>query len=325
MILRRSANSLFLAALALALTVGGCAMVMGNGEGGRAARAFETTPPEGQFVVVNGQRVHAVVRGQGPDLVLIHGASGNARDFTFDLVGRLESDFRVIAFDRPGLGWSDRQDAIEESPQAQADVLRSAAALLGVENPIVLGHSYGGAVALGWALRDPANTAALVLLAPASHPWPGDLGVWYRLTASAPGRWLLLPLVSALAPTGRAEAVIENIFAPDPVPEGYAEHVGLDLTLRRSQLAVNAIQVNSLRPHVQAMQPGYADLPMPVEILHGTADEVVGLSIHSERLATEVPGANLVRLQGIGHMPHHAATVETLAAIHRAAERSRRR
>ncbi len=297
-------------------------MADGTDGNSRAARAMEATPPEGAFVEVNGRRVHAVVRGQGPDLVLIHGASGNARDFTFDLVARLESDFRIIAFDRPGMGWSDRQEEFEKSPQAQADVLRSAAAMLDVENPIVLGHSYGGAVALGWALRDPDNTAALVLLAPASHPWPGDLGVWYRLTASAPGRWLLLPLVSALAPTGRAERVIENIFDPDPVPEGYAEHIGLNLTLRRSQLAVNAIQVNSLREHVEVMQPGYADLSMPVEILHGTADEVVGLSIHSERLATEVPGANLVRLNGVGHMPHHAATDETLAAIHRAAKRA---
>ena len=297
-------------------------MAGGNETSGREARALQATPPEGQFVEVNGRRVHAVVRGTGPDLVLIHGASGNARDFTFDLVSQLEGDFRVIAFDRPGMGWSDRQEAIEESPQAQADVLRSAAALLDVENPIVLGHSYGGAVALGWALRDPGATAALVLLAPASHPWPGDLGFWYRLTASPVGRWLLLPAVSAFAPPRRAESVIETIFDPDPVPEGYAEHIGLDLALRRSQLAVNAIQVNSLRPYVEAMQPGYAALPMPVEILHGTADEVVGMSIHSERLVTEVPGANLVRLEGIGHMPHHAARDETLAAIYRAAERA---
>ena len=297
-------------------------MADGTNANSREGRAQQATPPEGQFVEVNGRRVHAVVRGQGPDLVLIHGASGNARDFTFDMVDDLADDFRVIAFDRPGMGWSDRQEEIERSPQAQADVLRSAAAQLGVERPIVLGHSYGGAVALGWALRDPGNTAALVLLAPASHPWPGDLGFWYRVTASPLGRWLVLPAVSAFAPQGRAEDVIERIFAPDPVPEGYADHVGLDLALRRSQLAVNAIQVNALRVHVEAMVDHYPQLTLPVEILHGTADTTVGMSIHSERLAAEVPGANLVRLEGVGHMPHHARRAETLDAIARAATRA---
>ncbi|NYS24751.1 alpha/beta hydrolase [Rhodobacteraceae bacterium 2376] len=297
-------------------------MADGTDANSREGRARQATPPEGQFVEVNGRRVHAVVRGQGPDLVLIHGASGNARDFTFDMVEDLADDFRVIAFDRPGMGWSDRQEEIERSPQAQADVLRSAAAQLGVERPIVLGHSYGGAVALGWALRDPGNTAALVLLAPASHPWPGDLGFWYRVTASPVGRWLVLPAVSAFAPQGRAEDVIERIFAPDPVPEGYTDHVGLDLALRRSQLAVNAIQVNALRVHVEAMVDHYPQLTLPVEILHGTADTTVGMSIHSERLAAEVPGANLVRLEGVGHMPHHARRAETLDAIARAATRT---
>ncbi len=297
-------------------------MADGTDANSREGRARQATPPEGQFVEVNGRRVHAVVRGQGPDLVLIHGASGNARDFTFDMLEDLADDFRVIAFDRPGMGWSDRQEEIERSPQAQADVLRSAAAQLGVERPIVLGHSYGGAVALGWALRDPGNTAALVLLAPASHPWPGDLGFWYRVTASPVGRWLVLPAVSAFAPQGRAEDVIERIFAPDPVPEGYADHVGLDLALRRSQLAVNAIQVNALRVHVEAMVDHYPQLTLPVEILHGTADTTVGMSIHSERLAAEVPGANLVRLEGVGHMPHHARRAETLEAIARAASRA---
>ncbi len=306
----------------IAVALSGCAALLDHRAEAREQVSTEMTPPKGAFVEVNGRRVHAVVRGDGPDLVMIHGASGNLRDFTFDLMDRLTDDFRVIAFDRPGLGWSDRQEGIEQSPLAQADVLRAAAAQLDVENPIVLGHSYGGAVALGWALRAPQDTAALVLVAPASHPWPGDLGVWYRLADTAIGRGMVLPLVSAFAPRGRAEAVVERIFEPDPVPEGYTGHIGLDLSLRRSQLAANVVQINALRAYVEEMHVDYPTLDLPVEILHGTADTTVGIALHSERLLTDLPDANLVRLDGVGHMPHHARPGETVAAIQRAARRA---
>ena len=73
----------------------------------REAAAESAYPPAGQFVTVAGRRVHALVRGTGPDLVLIHGASGSLRDFSFELVDQLARDFRVIALDRPGFGWSD--------------------------------------------------------------------------------------------------------------------------------------------------------------------------------------------------------------------------
>jgi pimeloyl-ACP methyl ester carboxylesterase len=61
---------------------------------------------------------------------------------------------------------------------------------------------------------------------------------------------------------------------------------------------------------------------MPVEIVHGTADDVVPIHIHSEPLANQIPGAVLTRLDGIGHMPHHSAPEAVKAAIHRAAARA---
>jgi hypothetical protein len=103
MTLRRLVTSLVLAALAL----GGCAAAVDRRAAAREAAAEARYPPTGQLLTVGGRTVHAQVSGQGPDLVLIHGASGNIRDFTFDLVARLDDRYRVIAFDRPGLGWSD--------------------------------------------------------------------------------------------------------------------------------------------------------------------------------------------------------------------------
>lgn len=309
MTLRRSARHLASVALVAAL-VAACAKA-----------DTIVTQPEGQFIALNGGRIHAVVQGSGPDLVLIHGANGNARDFTLDLVGRMARDYRVIALDRPGFGFSDDFD-MPERPQEQARILRLATAALGVERPIVLGHSYGGAVALAWALQSEADTAALVLLAPASHPWPGDLGLLYRVAESSFGQNVILPLAARLAPRSSMERAVRGVFAPDPVPDGYLDHLGPDLTLRTGQLQLNTRQINSLLEHVTIMAPDYPRLTLPIEVLHGTADKTVGLPIHSERLVAEVASATLTRLENVGHMPHHARPSEVVQAIHRAATRA---
>ncbi len=312
------ATSLVLSALVLA----GCAAAIDRRATAREAAAEAAYPPTGHLIAVQGRTVHAVVSGSGPDVVLIHGASGNTRDFTFDLVRRLEDRYRVIVFDRPGLGWSDSAGDAGVSPLVQADILRAAAATLGVRRPVVLGHSYGGAVAMAWGLRDPGDTGALVILAGATMPWPGDLGGWYALTSSRVGRATVVPLVTAFAPTSRAEDTIAGIFAPDPVPLGYTQHVGAGLTLRRDTLAMNARQVNGLRPYVVLMSQNYPSLDLPVEILHGTADTIVPARIHAEPLSRVLPDARLTLLPGVGHMPHHATPDAVTAAVDRAAARA---
>ena len=299
----------------------------------REQNAELSHPPIGQFIDVDGTRVHVWVQGTGPDLVLIHGAGGNLRDFTFDLAGRLTERYRVIAFDRPGLGYTDRLpgygalgDARGESPADQAALLQQAAAQLGVARPIVLGHSFGSAVALAWGLNAPDDTAALVLLGGVSNPWPGELGTFYDVTGSAFGGATAVPLITALAPKSRVTQGVAGVFAPQPAPDGYVEYIGAPLTLRRDSLRANGQQVLSLRPHVVKMSERYGtELTMPVEIVHGDADTTVPLSVHSKPLSQQITSSTLTVLPGIGHMPHHADPNSTLAAIDRAAKRARLR
>ncbi|KAF0282976.1 hypothetical protein BA898_05565 [Spiribacter roseus] len=277
--------------------------------------------PEGQFINLPQGRVHAIVKGEGPDLVMIHGASSNARDFSFDLIDRMADEFRVIAFDRPGFGYS---DSLGEplSPMEQAEILRRAAGQLGVDQPIVLGHSYGGAVALAWALRAGDDFAGLTLLAPASHPWPGGLGFWRELSASPLGQHIVLPTISHMAPRQLVNASVERVFQPNEVPDGYLDHLGLELTLRTRQMQINALQIDRLEGYLEAMVPEYPDLSIPIEVVHGRADRTVGLQYHAERLAAAVDSVNLTRVEGMGHMPHHADPERVADAIRRTAERS---
>ena len=189
-----------------------------------------------------------------------------------------------------------------------------------------MGHSYGGAVALAWAVGDlhapsPAAASALVVVAGVAEPWPGGLAPIYTVNASPLGGALIVPLLAAYAPEGRIEAAIASAFAPQAAPPGYAEHLGGRLTLRRDTFRANVRQVANLRPQIVAQAPRYPELRIPLEIVHGTGDAVVPIAIHAVPLSREVPGARLTSLPGVGHMPHHIEEEAVMDAIDRATAR----
>lgn len=294
----------------------------------REASANKGYPAQGRIIDVDGTPIHVLVAGSGPDLVLIHGANGNVRDWTFDFVDRISDRYRVIMVDRPGLGWTGRLpgkggawNIAYETPQEQAAVLQKAVSIIGVNQPIIAGHSLGGAVAMAWALSDPENTAAVVMLSAVSNPWPGGLGWVYSATSSAWGGALVVPIASAFVSESYIANSIESIFAPQLAPEGYAQHVGTSLVLRRETMRANAQQVNYLRPSIVKMAARYNELTMPIEIVHGDADTIVPLDIHALPLSQKAPNSALTVLQGIGHMPHHVAPDAVIQAIDRASMR----
>ncbi len=286
----------------------------------REAALTAAHPPRGQFITVNGVRVHYLMAGSGPDLILIHGASGNALDLAGPLMADLARQYRVIAFDRPGLGWSDPIDA--DSLTGQALHLSAAATQLGVTNPIVVGQSYGGSVSLAFALQAPLKPRAMVLISAPSLPWPGALDIWYRLTSSRLGSALIIPVATAFVPESYVDGSITGVFAPSAVPPGYGDAIDVDLTLRRSTLRANAGQVNALRDQIVAQEPFYPLLTLPIEMLHGTEDTIVPLAIHSAPFAARLTNAHLTVIDGAGHMPHYSHTDLVLQAIARAALRS---
>ncbi len=321
--------ALKLAALGMALLAGGTLLV-DRRAAAREAQAEADFPPIGQIIDVGGVPVHVLIKGTGPDLVLIHGASGNLRDFDFHVIDRLSDRYRVIAFDRPGLGYTGRTDPAyasafttrAETLAEQATLLQAAAAQLGADKPLVLGQSYGGSVALAWALDHPDHIAGLILVSAPSQGWDGGLGPLYAVNSSYLGGAFLLPVISAFAPAKLVRTTMESIFAPNPVPPGYDAHVGAELVIRRDSLRANARQVAALKSELLAMIPRYGSIAMPVELVHGDSDSVVPLEIHSAKLVTQIPDAVLTVLSGVGHMPHHTDPQAVTDAIDRAAARA---
>lgn len=283
------------------------------------ARTAKRWPQGGQFVDVNGTRLHLKISGQGPPIVLIHGASGNLNDLTFALAPALEDRFTVIAVDRPGLGYSPAFNPKGETLAEQADVIAAAIRKLGYGKVYLLGQSYGGSVSLRLTLDQPDLVAGLVLVAAPSNIWKKGLGPLYFLTSNPVTGPFMRLLIAAVTPASAVQSSLEGIFAPQTVPEGFGEFVGTGLTLRRSQQRANALQVAALKAEMRLMVPRYGEISVPVEAIHGTADTIVPYKIHTKILANQIKDINVTVLEGVGHMPHQTDTAVVVDAIDRLA------
>lgn len=284
--------------------------------GAAGAEAEAAFPPVGAFVESGGLRLHYVDEGAGPPIVLVHGASGNLRDWTFSMTARLRDRFRVLAFDRPGHGYSDRPARDGDDPVVQARLIADAAASLGATRALVVGHSWGGAVATAWAVERPEQVAGLAALAGVTYPWGGDGGLLYRLGAG----WLggaVNAIARAYVTGDRARAIVEDVFAPNEAPAGYADHIGVRLALRPDTFRWNAEDIDNLNGRLERLAPRYGELTMPVEAIHGDADDTVYADIHSRPLARDVANGRLTILPGVGHMPHHVREDQVVDACER--------
>jgi pimeloyl-ACP methyl ester carboxylesterase len=287
------------------------------------ARLEAAHPPTGQFIEVQGVRIHVAVLGLAADapgaepaLVLIHGASGNLEDMRLALGEKLAASHRVILIDRPGHGWSSRPESGDcASPARQAELVAGALEQLGVRRAILIGHSWGGAFATAYALAFPERTAGLVLLSAPTHPWPGNPG-WYNRLALLP---YLGPLFvrTCVYPLGLllAASTSRSVFEPQPVPEDYMRRAAILLVLRPKTFYSNARDLALLESFIRTQVPRYGDLRTPTIIITGDRDALVSPEINARALAAVLPSAKLVLLKNIGHMPHHAAPEVVAAAI----------
>ena len=206
-----------------------------------ANRISKQHPPAGERVSVNGADVHVLKQGEdGPVVLMIHGASANAREFTWTLAPRLADTHRVLMMDRPGHGHSERLEDAEQLGVQAAQAAGVLEALAPGEKAVIVGHSFGGAVSLRLALDHPDLVAGLVLLAPVSHDWGGGGQAWYNAYASHP---VIGPAFTQLVPIvgpSQVRAGVTNVFSPKPAPDGYFEKSGIGLLFRPSNFTANA-------------------------------------------------------------------------------------
>lgn len=306
----------WLAAAALAV-VAVLALLFRHGET-YARRVEARWPPEGYFIEADGARLH--VRDDGPRdatrILLIHGASANLRELWGPLAPALTEERRVIAFDRPGYGHSTRPKRGAHKLKTQA--LMAARVLDDTGGPaLVVAHSLGASVALRLAIERPDLVRGLVLVAPASHPYPGKNAWWARLSATPLlGDIFTGAIIPALGPI-LGQGGIANNFHPAPVPPGYAEEAAVGLVFRPRTFRASALDVCATNAEFAAQAPLYVDILAPAVIVTADRDRVVSPRIHARGLARDLPAVELVTAPDTGHMPHRLRTDLVLSAIAR--------
>lgn len=278
-----------------------------------ANSAVKAHPPLGRFVEIDGIRMHyldsAPDQAERQTIVLLHGASSNLRDFVISIYPPLALKYRVIAIDRPGYGYSQRPVTNGEgwiNPAVQAKLIHGLLDKAGARNPIMVGHSWAGAVVLAYALDYPQDTGGVVMLAGASHPWRSD--------PAFHNRWPAVPVLgdvflNTLAAPGFALAsrtAVARNFAPNPPPANYEERAGLSLLVRPDNWRANAEDMRNLAAFLAVQKNRYAELRMPVTIIFGEDDKSVNPENHGKRLHKQVVQSKLILLPHTGHSPHHA-------------------
>jgi pimeloyl-ACP methyl ester carboxylesterase len=281
----------------------------------KARQAERRNPPLGQFIEVDGVKLHYVERGEGPPLVLIHGNGSMVQDFeTSGLLDLAATRYRVIAFDRPGYGYSERPRGRRWDPESQADLLFRALQQLEIDRPIVAGHSWGALVATALALQHPVYVKSVVLMSGYYYPT-------FRLDAllmSPPAlpvvgdlmRHTISPLIGRLL----WPRFVRRVFAPAAVPPKFSGFP-MWMALRPSQLRASAAEGALLIPATLAMKPRYRELIMPVMIVAGDSDRYIDTAEQSERLHRELPQSDLRLVRGAGHMVHQIAPRQVMAAL----------
>jgi pimeloyl-ACP methyl ester carboxylesterase len=279
--------------------------------------------PIGRMFRVRGRLIHVVDRGTGPCVVLLHGNGSMVEDFAATgLIDRLAETHRVLAFDRPGFGESDREDG-DWSPEREADLLAEVLKKLGVDQTIVVAHSWATLVALSLAVRAPASITGLVLLSGYYYA-SARLDVALMMPGTLPligplVRHTVLPLLGRLG----APAVFKYLFSPMGVPAAFRRLYSVPMATRPCQLKSLADDTVTLPSAAYHARAHYRHIRIPVRLIAGVNDRVVKTADQSIRLNRELADSELQLLEGVGHMSHHARPDLVVAAVNALSDRGK--
>jgi len=271
-------------------------------------------PPAGKFINAHGIRLHYVEKGSGRPLVFIHGSYGSLNDFTLSLFERASQKYRAIAIDRPGHGYSERPSS-PMTPTDHARHIHEALEQLGARDPILVGHSYGGAVVLAYAVEYPREVSALVLLGGYVKYFEGPADRIYRIPSwPIIGRIFLYALLEPIGLFKTPKELAASAFFPNEPHTAYAE-VSTALALRPRQFEATAEDIREFSPAMKRLSPEIGKITLPIIIITGDKDIVASPEEHAYPLNRQIPHSRLIILPETGHHPAFIKPDEIMRAI----------
>lgn len=277
----------------------------------------ELADPDSRFIKINGLTVHYKEAGRGDTaLILLHGFA--ASTYTWRAVmPALAAQNRVIAFDRPAFGLTERplpgafpNGVNPYTAEAQADLVIGLMDALGIERAVLVGNSAGGTVAAYTALRAPARVQALVLVDAAIYSGGGAPG-FVRPLFSTPQMQRLGPLLARLIQRGGYQFGQSAWHDPAGFTDDIWAAYQKPLRAEDWDRALWELTAASRPLHLDQRLD---ELTMPVLVVTGDDDRIVPTE-QSLRLAEDIPGARLAVIPACGHVPQEECPAAWLAAV----------
>ncbi|QJQ94208.1 MULTISPECIES: alpha/beta fold hydrolase [Halomonadaceae] len=267
-----------------------------------ARRVEAQVPPQGRFVDVDGARLHVVEKGEGPVIILLHGLGGALQHFTYSLFDHLSHEYRLVAIDRPGAGYSTRRGDEAAALGRQAQAISSFICQEGIESPLIVGHSLGGTLALKLALDHAECVGGLALLAPLTRKQQIPASFQPMATESATLRRVMAWTLATPMGLAMGETMLNRAFSPQRPPGDFAERGGGLLALRPSHSYTSSLDLVAVNHALPAMTQRYGELAMPVGVLYGTDDNLLDPDDNLFPLTSQLVQLDKEVVSGAGHM-----------------------
>lgn len=254
---------------------------------------------EGGFVTLSdGAQLHYIARGEaGEPIILIHGLMSTAYEWSKN-IDALAQSHRVFAIDLLGFGFSSRVTKPCYSLKYYAQSVSEFMDAQGLSHASIVGHSLGGAVALQFAHDYPARTGRLALMAPAIYLLKYLKPVRYAARLPYLPRTVMSLMVCN--PRVHRTALRNALGDPTRLDENT---LAIRVRATRVRGTLDALLAMSSSPHVADLPDRLGDIAAPSLLIWGDQDLAVPLR-HARRLVRELPKAELVVLEGAGHLPN---------------------
>lgn len=265
-------------------------------------------PPEGEFVTVDGVKLHYIHEGEGRPVVMLHGGVLYGKDFAESVKMLAAEGYQAISFDRPGYGYSERPRDTKVTPMDQAKLIHDALKQMGVEKPILVGHSWSGVLVMSYALQYPNDISGIVTLGAGMYKegYPAENGDPISNLVLTPviGPAFMNTVLGSPLGTALGNSIMKATFAPEPVPEDYRKEA-LALWRRPKHFRANREDVVAFVPAVEKISHRYSEIQIPTVIVVGKKDPFPTKE-HSYRAHEDLPNSTLVELPDAAHMiPQH--------------------
>lgn len=260
-----------------------------------------------RFVDAGGLRWHVQTMGEGPAILLLHGA-GAATHSWRDLAPRLAERFSVVAPDLPGHGFTATPRGALSLPH-MAGLTAQLLHALEVRPSLIIGHSAGAAIGLKLALDEP-RPAAVIALNGALRPFAGPFAPLARsLALGLFANPVAVALFASAADPRRVERLIAGTGSQLDA-RGLALYARLFQSRGHVAATLGMMGAWDIEPVLQALPR----LQSRLILIAGERDLAVPPSV-SRELASSVPDARLVVLEGLGHLAHEEAPERTAGLI----------